>query len=80
MCIDTGISCSSCEILVFSIGDVLMCASVPVFLGQTKVYHIHKVAFFAKSHEKVIRFDISMNEVLRVDVFNAADLRIDKKT
>ena len=53
---------------------MLVSASVTVLFGQAKVNDIDKVALLAKSHEEVVGFDITMDEVLGVDKFNSADL------
>lgn len=74
MCVDASVSGCPCEVLVFPVGDVLVCASVPVLLGQTKVYNVYQVALLAQPHQKVVRFHISVNEVLGVDEFDSADL------
>ena len=75
MCVYAGISRSPREILVFSVGDMLMSSSVPIFLGQAKVYYIHKVAFFAQSHEKIVWLNIPVYEVLWMNVFHPTDLQ-----
>ena len=74
MCINTGVSCSARQVLVFPIRYVLMCARVAVLFGETEINDIHKVAFFAEAHEEVIGLDVAMNEVLGVDVLDATDL------
>ena len=47
---------------------------VAVLLCQTEVNHIDLVASLANSHQKVVWLDIAMNEVTRVNVFDARDL------
>ena len=47
MSVDASISCCSSQVLVFPVGDVLVCAGVPVLLGQTKVYDVDQVAFLS---------------------------------
>jgi len=37
MCVDTGISGSAGEVLVFSVGDVLFGSCISILLGQAKV-------------------------------------------
>ena len=74
MCVDASISCSPREVLVFPVGDVLVCTSVSVLLGQPKVYNVHQVTLLAQPHKKVVWFHVSVNEVLGVDEFNSADL------
>ena len=51
-----------------------MCAGVAVLLGQAKVDDVHQVALLAQAHQEVVRLHISVDEVLRVDVLNPADL------
>lgn len=53
-----------------------MCASVAVFLGQTKVDNVDQVALLAQAHEEVVWLHISVDEVLGVDVLDTADLRV----
>ena len=75
MCVNTGVACSAGQILVFPVRYVLMCACVAIFLGQAKVYDIYKVAFLAESHQEVVGLHVAMNEVLRMNIFYAADLK-----
>jgi len=83
MCVDGCVTRSARQVLVLTIGNVLVCSCITVFLGQTKVNDVDQVAFLSQAHQKVIRLHISVNEVLGVDVLNAADLknaRLTKKT
>ncbi len=75
MCVDGCVTRSARQVLVLTIGNVLVCSCITVFLGQTKVNDVDQVAFLSQAHQKVIRLHISVNEVLGVDVLNAADLR-----
>lgn len=74
MCVNGGVASSASQVLVLPVGNVLMCAGIPVLLGQAKVYDVDQVALLAKAHQKVVGLDVSMNEVLGVDVLNATDL------
>ena len=74
MCINTGISCCASEILVFPVWYVLMRPCISILLGQTKVDDIDEISFFAEAHQKVVRLDITMNEIFAVDIFNSAYL------
>ena len=74
MCVDACISGGASEVLVFSVRDVLMCAGVTVLLGEAKVYDVDQVAFLSQAHEEVVRFDISVDEVLGMNVLNSTDL------
>ena len=75
MCVDGGVACRASQVLVLSVRDVLVRAGITVFLGQAKVNDVHQVALLAEPHEEVVRLDIPMDEVLGVDVLNAADLK-----
>ncbi len=69
MGIDTSISGSSCEILVFSVCDVLVRACISILLSQAKVNNVNKISFLPKTHQEVVRLYISVNEVFRMDIF-----------
>lgn len=69
-----GIAGRASQILVLAIGDVLMCAGVTVFLGQAKVNDVNQVALLPQTHQEIVWLHISVNKVLGVNVFNAADL------
>lgn len=43
---------------------------VAIFLRKTKIDHVDLITTLANAHEKVVRFDIAMDEVLRVNVFD----------
>ena len=75
MCVDTGIACGSSEVFIFSVGDVLVRASVSVFLCQPKVNNVNKVALLAEPHQEVVRLDISMDEIFRMNELNPTDLK-----
>ena len=51
-----------------------MRSGVPVLLSQTKVDDVDEVALFAQTHEKVVRLNIAVDEVFRMNVLNAVDL------
>ncbi len=74
MCVDTGVSGCSSQVLVFPVRYVLVCASISVLLGQTKVNDVDQVALLAQAHQEVVWFHVSVDKVLRVDVFDSADL------
>ena len=48
---------------------------VPVLLRKTKVDDVDLVPALANAHEEVIGLDVSVDEVTRVDVLDAGDLR-----
>jgi len=39
-------------------------------LGKTEIDDIDLISTLSNAHEEVVRFDITMNEVSRVDIFN----------
>jgi len=47
---------------------------VTVLLCEAKVYDVHEVTLLAETHQEVVRFDITMYKVLRVDVLYTAYL------
>ena len=61
--VDTGISCSACEVFVLTIRDMLVCAGISVLFCQTKVYDVHHIALLSKTHQKVVWFHVSVDEV-----------------
>lgn len=52
MCVDAGVSGSPGEVLVFSVGNVLVCSRITVFLGKPEVDNIHKVSFLTQTPDK----------------------------
>jgi hypothetical protein len=44
---------------------------VPVLLRETKINDVDLVTTLANTNQEVIRFDVTVNEVVRVDVFDA---------
>lgn len=72
--VDGGVAGSASEVLVLAVGDVLVGAGVTVLLGQPKVDDVDQVAFLPQTHEEVVRLHVSVDEVLGVDVLDAADL------
>lgn len=76
MCVDTRITCGTGQVLVFSVGNVEMRPRITVFLCETKVNDVDLVAPLTDTHQKVIRFDITMDKVLGVDVLDSGKLTI----
>lgn len=74
MRVDRGIAGSASQVLILTIRNVLMCAGVTVLFGQAEVYDVDQVSLLAKPHQEIIRFNVSVNEVLGVDVLDSANL------
>jgi len=72
MCVDACVSGSSCEVLVLTVLDVLVCLGITVLFGKTKIDGIDRVCLATKSNEEVVWLDVTMNEVLGVDVLDTA--------
>ena len=51
-----------------------MCPDVPELLSQPEVDGVDEVALLAQPHEEVVRLDVSVDKVLTLNEFNAADL------
>ena len=47
---------------------------VTVFLGETKIDHVDLVAALADTHEEIVGFDVAVNEVAGVYVFDSGDM------
>jgi hypothetical protein len=76
--VDGGIACCPCEVLVLSIGDMLVGACIPILLGQPKVNDVDQVAFLSQPHEEVIWLHISVDKILRMNVLNTTYLQRNK--
>ena len=74
MCVDAGVAGGAGQVLVFPVRDVLVGARVAVLLRQPKVDHVDEVSLLAEPHQEVVRLHVAVDEVLRVDVLDAADL------
>lgn len=59
-----GVAGGAGQVLVLTVGDVLVCAGVAVLLGQAKVNNVDQVPLFAQAHEEVVWLHVSVNEVL----------------
>jgi len=76
MSIDRSISCGTGQIFVFSVWNVEVCFWVAIFFCKPEINHVNLIATLANTHEKVIRFDIPVDERLGVDIFDTRDLEV----
>lgn len=74
MGVDRGISSGTGQVLVLSVRDMQVGLRVPVLFRQTEIDYVDLVASLADAHQKVVRLDISVDEVSRVDVLDSRDL------
>jgi hypothetical protein len=72
--VDRGVTSCTSQILVLAVRDVEMSLWITELLRETEIDDIDLVAPLANTHEEVVGFDITMNEVSRVDVFDTGDL------
>lgn len=68
--VNGSVTCSTRQILVLPIRNVKVSLRVSEFLRQTKVNDVDLVPALADSHEEVIRFDVAVNEVTGVNIFD----------
>jgi hypothetical protein len=74
MGVDRGVTSSTSEILVLSVWDMEVGLRVTEFLCQAKINDVDLVAPLSDAHQKVVGFDVTMDEVARVDIFDAGNL------
>src|SRR5689334_17486028 len=72
--VDAGVTGSARKVFVLLIRNVQVRPWVAVLLCQTEINHIHLMAALRGSHEEIIRFDISMDEVLGMDILDSGYL------
>lgn len=80
MSVDTGITCSAAKSLAGNHSVVLSRLRVAVVLAQTEVDHEQPVTGLSVSHDEVIRLDVTMNDVPRVNHFELAELERHSQT
>jgi len=73
MGVDGGISSSSGQVLVLSVGDVKVGLGVTVLLGKPEIDDVDLVATLSNAHQEVIRLDITVDEGLGVNIFDPGD-------
>ena len=73
MRVDGSIASRAGQVLVLAVGNVEVRLRVPILLGQTKVDNVDLIPSLANAHQEVVRLDITMDEGLGVDVFDAGD-------
>jgi hypothetical protein len=72
--VDGGVTSSSSEVLVLSVGNVQVCLRVSVLLGQSKVNNVDLVASLSNAHQEIVWLDVSVDEVSRVNVLDSRNL------
>ena len=73
MGVDARVPSGARQVLILSVRDVLPGPVVAVLLCQAEIDEEQLVAVSADTHEEVVWFDVSVDEVLVVDVLDSAD-------
>ena len=71
--VDRGVAGSSSQGLVVTVRDVLACLGVSVALRKTKINHVDHGGLIVDANQEIVRFHISVQEVLSVHEFDACD-------
>mmetsp|Transcript_68073 Transcript_68073/g.134292 ORF Transcript_68073/g.134292 Transcript_68073/m.134292 type:complete len:292 (+) Transcript_68073:383-1258(+) len=71
--VNGGVAGSACETLVLTVGNMLLGPCVTVLLCQTKVDDVDNVRLLAGANKEVVRLDVPVNEVLRVEVLDSVE-------
>jgi len=75
--IETRIPCRTRERLAIFERNVSARLWVFVTLSQAEVYEVENVLVLARTYEEVVGFDVSVEEAIGVNVFNALELKGD---
>ena len=73
MCVDGGIARRSCQILSIAVRNMLASLGVAEPLCQTEINNVYVVLLLADANEEVVRLDITMEEVPRMDKLNSLE-------
>lgn len=79
MSVDAGIPCSASQVLVFPVSNVNVRLWVTILLCQAKVNYVDLIGPLSKAHQKVVRFDVPMNEAFSMNKLNPAYLHTPQK-
>jgi hypothetical protein len=72
--VDGSVAGSSSQILVLPVGDVEVGLGVAELLGETKVNDVDLVAALPDAHQEIVRLNVAVDEVARVDIFDSRNL------
>ena len=70
MGVDAGITGSTRQVFVLTVGNMEMGLGVTVFLGKTEVNDIDLIAALANAHQEVVGLDITMDEGLGMNILD----------
>ena len=75
MCVDGGVPRRAGKVLLVPVRYMYVSLGVAVLLGQPKVDDVDEVALLAEAHQEVVGLDVSVDEVLGVNVLHPTDLK-----
>ena len=70
-----GIPGRAGQVLSVAIWDMLAGFGISEALGESEVNHVYVVLLFANSDKEVVRFDVSVQEMSRMDKLNSLKLK-----
>lgn len=73
MCIDARVAGRPGQVLVLTVRDMEVRLRVTILLRQAKINHIDLISTLANAHQEVVRLNVTVNERLGMDVFDARD-------
>lgn len=73
MRVDAGIAGRSGQVLVLTVRDVEVSLWVTILLRQAKINYIDLISTLANAHEEIVRLDVTVDERLGMDIFDAGD-------
>ena len=76
MRVDTHISGCSTQTLALAVRNMLLGLGVAILLGHAKVDHVHQIGVLGvgSPNQKVVRLNISIDQVLLVDSLDSEEL------
>jgi hypothetical protein len=77
MHVDGCVTSCACQVLVLPVRDVEMGPGILVLLGKTEIDDIDLIASSSDAHQNVIGLDVPVDEVARMYILNARDLKSD---
>lgn len=76
MRVDRSVTSCSSQVLVLAVWDVQVGLGIAILLGKTEIDDVDLIATLSNTHEEVVGFDVTMDEVARVDVLDTGDLKV----
>ena len=74
MGVDGGVTGHAGQVLVLPVWDMKMCLRVSELLCETEIDDIDLISMLADTHKEVVGLYVPMDEVARMDIFDARDL------